>query len=108
MTDEFIFCDQCIKDITNKLQLKENDNIFCSKSCKKSYDIHDEIIEYDRTHHPCSSCGKEKHYDYLEKPKSKDMMWENTYFCKNGVCKDRYKNSGYKPMTHEYPKQIYK
>ena len=107
MTDEYVFCDQCIKDITNKRQFKDNDNIFCTKSCKKRYDTHNDIIEYYRTHNKCSSCGNEMHYDNLVKPKSNNILWKNTYFCNNGCCKERYQNDGYKPMSHEYPTRIY-
>jgi len=75
---DYIFCDQCIKDITNKRKLKGNpkneadkyiteDNIFCSRQCELVYRNVEIQIETLLRRHPCRQCGGFFSNDHFEK-----------------------------------------
>jgi hypothetical protein len=65
MSIDYIFCDHCIKDITNKRQLmgkdtefyNNNENIFCSRKCETKYNKEEDIIKRDLQLENCIYCN---------------------------------------------------
>ncbi len=78
MDKEFVFCDQCIIDITNKRQLigKEtemndrSENIFCSRKCEIEYNCQEMLITNYYEYQNCNQCnnqfplGQLKYYNH--------------------------------------------
>lgn len=58
MTEEYEFCDHCIKDITNRRKIvKEGFNqVFCSRDCRTNYYNEEENHEDDFIMKKCYEC----------------------------------------------------
>ena len=57
---EYVFCDQCLEDITNKCKVQHEDNVFfCSKICHKDYIWEQGMIAYMMKIDKCWMCNKE-------------------------------------------------